>query len=167
MTQKLYSELEANHILNQFPQEIIAEFLTLASRFKSKPSLVGEEHVYVPEGWAYNIFGNCIVIRYQDGEQERKEFFVPEIRIDFLHTDVIEAKKSIMKRLALGYCSCGKRMPTIQALLYVADLIERKGILNLPFRIFGHILSIPFSIWIFMRPEHQLSIMYNRHPKCL
>ena len=164
----VYSADEAKRVLDTFPSDKLSELLKLAKRAKLDPQVVeSHETVSLPEGWVYELCGNCIFARYQDGEQERKEFYSPQIYIEFMFTGKIEAKKSIVKRPALGYCSCGKRMPVVQGLLWAGDMIDRKGFSQFPARAVGYIVSLPLAVWVMLRPIQQYSLMFNRHPKCL
>ena len=121
----------------------------------------------MPDGWVYQIFGNCIIAAYQDGKQERKSFFVPRIWIEFKYVDKIKAKKSVDERLALGYCSCGKPMPFAQALLWATDMIERKGLWSLPSKAIGYTFGFFLSIYLNISDKQQLSLQFNRHWSCL
>jgi hypothetical protein len=168
MDARVYREDEAKRILDAFPPETLDELLELAARGKEdEQAIINHEKITLPEGWEYQAFANCIVARYQDGEQERKEFYYPEISIDFLDTDEIEVKKSIEKRLALGYCSCGKPMPFVQRLLWANDLIERKGFKEFPARLTGYAVILSLLVWAKVRPVHQWSLAFNLHPECL
>ena len=164
----MYSADEAKRILDAFPADKLDELLELAVRAKQNPQVVkSHKTIAIPDGWAYALYGNCIIARYQDGEQERKEFYLPQIYIEFIYTEKIEAKKSVEIRLALGYCSCGRRMPVVQGLLWAKDMTERKGILQLPARAAGYAVGLSLLAWVAVRPIHQYSLTFNRHPDCL
>lgn len=168
MNQHVYSEREAQRILDAFPHDKLNDLVKLAERAKEDGRVIENyKEIVLPEGWAYGLYTNCIIARYQDGEQERKEFFLPQIWIEFLDADTIVAKKSVETRLALGFCSCGKPMPVIQGLLWANDMIEQKGILATHSRIAGYATALFFALWIRVRPIHQYSLAFNRHPHCL
>ncbi len=168
MEPHLYSKAEAERVLSSFPSDMLSELLKLAERAKTDQSVIkNHERITLPEGWAYVLYGNCVLARYQDGEQERKAFFVPQIYIEFAYTESIEAKKSVLERLPLGYCSCGKVMPLAQKLLWASDMAELKGIRNLHYRVVGYTVGFFIGLWIWLRPIHQYSLMFNRHPSCL
>ena len=168
MDKHVYDADEANAILDAFPANKLAELLELAEHAKQDPQVIeSHERVILPDGWVYELCGNCILARYQDGEQERKEFYLPQIYIEFKYTDKIEAKKSVGKRLALGYCSCGKRMSVVQGLLWTNDMTEHTGILHVPSRMLGYSVAFFIGLYVWMRPIHQYSLMFNRHPDCL
>ena len=161
----IYSEAQAYFALDQFPRKTLDELISLAKaaklsggNFKSLPK------VTLPEGWAYQIFGNCIIARCQDGEQERKAFFVPEILIEFECVEKVEAKESVEKRLALGYCSCGRPIHFLQDLLSASDKIESKNWFR---RALGHIQGFFLALRLKLNPVHMFSLQFNRHPDCL
>ena len=122
MDQHLYTKQEAEIVLKSFPPTNLDELVTLAKRAKSNSGVITDhERIDLPDGWAYQMYGNAILVRYLDGEQERKPFFVPSIRIEFEYADSIEPEKSVFERLTLGFCSCGKSMPFIRLLLVASD----------------------------------------------
>ena len=165
---RIYSEVEAERILNAFPPDKLDELLKLARHAKDNPEIIrNHESIPLPAGWAYGLYANCIIARYQDGEQERKAFFMPQIWIEFQNSDIITAKKSIGKRLALGYCSCGKSMPLIKVLLWATDLIEHKWFLSPFSKTLGYTVGAFIGLWILVRPIHKYSLIFNRHPDCL
>ncbi len=168
MSSHVYSADEAQRILHAFPSGKLNELLKLAAQAKYDPQTIkSHERILLPEGWEYEVYGNCIIARYQDGEQERRAFFAPQILIEFEYTDTIEAKKSVVQRFALGYCSCGKRMPFVQGLLWAIDMAELKGIRHLPARGLGYTVGFFLALWVLVCSIHQYSLTYNRHPNCL
>lgn len=169
MEQHVYSEAEAKRILDEFPPAKLSELLVLAWRAKRDHKSIDWERdrPSLPEGWNCALFGNCIIARYRDGEQERKMFFVPSVYIEFEYGSAVEADKSVLTRFALGHCSCGKPIPMLQKLLWATDMVERKGLLYLPHRILGGMVGIAIGLWLLAHPIHQYSLAYNRHPECL
>lgn len=168
MNAHVYCRNVAERILDSFPSGKIEELLKLATRAKQDPAIIGNhKRVLLPEGWEYALYGNCIIARYQDGEQERETFFLPQIWIEFQLADTIEAKKSVEQRLALGYCSCGKSMPLARAILWATDQINHKGVFRLFFKSIGYTVHTLLGLWVLVRPMHRYSLMFNRHPDCL
>lgn len=169
MESHVYSEDEAKRILDEFPQAKIDELLDLARRAKCDFKSIDESpyRPILPAGWECALYDNCIIARYQDGEQDRKPFFVPQIWIEFKFAHTIEAKKTILPRLALGYCSCGKPIPILQKMLWATDMVSQKGLFHLPHRMVGNTVGIALALWVLAHPVHQYSLVFNRHPECL
>lgn len=169
MEQHVYSEAEAQRILDEFPQAKLRELLVLAWRAKRDFKSVDRDRdrPSLPEGWDCAMYANCIIVRYQDGQQERKRFFVPNIFIEFEFASAIEARKSVLTRYEIGYCSCGKPIPMLQKMLWAADMIDRKGVLCFPHRALGYTAGATLVLWAYLRPVHWFSLGLNRHPECL
>jgi hypothetical protein len=167
--QYVYSRDEAERIVDAFPVEKLDELIKLAIKAKSDPtpSINLRETILMPEGWVYQIFDNCVIATYSDGDQERNEFFVPRIWIEFAYVDKIEAEKSVQKRLALGYCSCGKRMPFVQAILLATDMVEHEGFWSLPSKALGYSMGFILGIYLTFSAKQQMSLQFNRHWSCL
>ncbi len=164
----VYCMDEAEQIVDAFPASKLAELIEIATSFKRDPALIGEhKQISMPEGWIYNVFANCIIVAYQDGDQERKAYFVPRISIEFNYIDEIVVKKYVSERHALGNCSCGKKMPFVQTALWATNMIERKGILSLPSKVIGYTTGFCLGIYLNFSQKQQLSLMFNRHWSCL
>jgi hypothetical protein len=164
----VYSKDEAQRIVDAFPADKLAALITLATNAQqNSASIRSHMPIVLPDGWVYQIFGNCVIAAYQDGDQERKAFFVPRIWIDFKYVDRIEANKSVEERLALGYCSCGKRMPFAQALLWATDMVEHKGFWSLPSKAIGYTVGFFLGIYLNFSGKQQMSLQFNRHYTCL
>ncbi|MDO8516429.1 MAG: hypothetical protein Q7S28_04205, partial [bacterium] len=167
---KVYPREEAERILNEFPQAKLDELLGLAEQAeRSKEALqivYRQKHIDLPEGWRYEINGNCIVARYLDGEQGRQAFFVPQIWINYVryvNETNPRVTKSIFERLPLGFCGCGKPMRYVQLLIKAMDMIELKGLRHLPIKVCGCALGMLLLVWLRVRPIHQYSLLFNRH----
>ena len=164
----VYSKDEAQRIVDAFPSDKLDELTALATSVKNDPALVlSHTPISLPDGWEYQVFGNAIAAAYQDGEQERKTFFIPHIFIEFWDIGKIEAKKSIIERFAIGYCSCGKRMPFFQACLWATDMVERQGFWSLPSKAIGYPVGMILAMWLLFDQKQQWSMVCNRHYTCL
>ncbi len=163
-----YSRDDAECVLDAFPEEKLNELCALAANIERNPILARTHSaISLPEGWAYAAFSNCIVAAYQDGDQERKEFFVPQIVIQFLYVSKMTITKTVFRRFALGYCSCGKPMPLARTLLWAADMIGRKDFWSLPSKAIGYVVGFTLGLWLKMSSVQQYSLLFNRHPDCL
>ena len=164
----VYSKDEAQRIAEAFPADKLDELIELATSFKSDLTLIGEHKpISMPEGWVYQVYGNCIILTYQDGDQEREKYFVPRIWIEFDNVVEIEVKKYVNERLALGYCSCGKQMPLLKALLWATDMVERKSFWSLPSKAIGYTAGLFLGIYLSFSVKQQMSLQFNRHWSCL
>lgn len=168
MLQRLYLHSQAQEILDSFPPNKLDDLISLAKAIRLDNRLIpNHTRIILPKGWYYEVCPNCIIVRYQDGEQVRKEFYVPDITITFLYVEEIKVVKSLLKRLPLGYCSCGEKMRLLSALLWATDLAEQKGWINAPKRFLGFTIAFVLILWIRTHRIHEYSLIYNRHPKCL
>lgn len=156
--QKILEEFCAEHLIVLTTRAELARHDWYAARELGPPAL--------PEGWFTGFSGNSIFARYQDGKQERQTFYVPSIYIDFElnEGESLCPKVEVITRRALGYCSCGRRMPLAQLLLRAHDMVESKQWLS---RLGGRILGFAVGMWVSMSPAHQDSLIFNCHPKCL
>ncbi len=166
--ERVYLEGEAQRLVDAFPAEKLNELLSLAKQAQLDSTVIGSHtRVSMPDGWVYGMYTNCILVAYQDGEQERKAFFVPRIAIHFLFVDEVKAEKSVLKRLPLGYCSCGKPMLFLQMTLWAHDMIERKGPWSYLSKTIGYVAGFFLGIHWYFSGKQQLSLQFNRHWSCL
>src|SRR4051812_14700577 len=128
MESHVSSRAEAERILYAFPPESLEDLCAIAeiARLNEEESPLLRRKVEttrLPYGWAAAMGGNCIIIRYEDGKQERQAFHVPEICIEFRYMDPdadqnkVCIKKSVIERHPLGVCTCGKPIPFAQMIL--------------------------------------------------
>jgi len=159
--QKVKTKEGAERVLTDFPEKILNE-IVLAVNISKKALGEYVDHMTLPSDWYCALYGNCLTLRYKDGEQEEERFYVPCIDIYF--EPELDVKRSIMERYPLGFCSCGKAVPVLQHILRVSKGLESKNI-------FVWLLANvdAFILWCRLRifPVHQYSILYNKHPKCL
>lgn len=168
--ERVYCKEEAERILASFPAEKMDELLVLAHTAYDdfKKAQMAKRKIILPEGWHCILYGNCIDLRYLDGDTDlERTFYVPEISIDFLYKPEIVPKKTVLERLALGHCSCGKPIPVIQALVWSGRMTQNKGIFWPITKPLGFVAMYIVCMYINMSPHHQQSMRFNRHVKCI
>ena len=159
---KLRLPKDAQRVLNEFPEELLWEIIMLANSFRNSDLRNWPDHIKLPDGWNHSACQNAILLRYEDGEQEKTEFFVPAISIFFL--DGTKIIREVITRLQFGFCSCGKPIKIIRQLLRANDNLESE---HWPDRMIGVIQRIFLKIKLTCFPIHQWSLLFNRHLNCL
>lgn len=160
-TAKIKNKKIAEKMLADFSENTLQNLVKILIERKEdfREDIVG--WLYSSE-WDYALFANCLSIHYGDGEQERKAFYVPSIDIYF--DPRLDIKREVIKRLPLGFCSCGKPIPIIQHLLSVNDGLESKCMAR---RFIARINSAILWIRLRINSKHLLALQFNRHPSCL
>ncbi len=158
---------EAYRVLNEFPADTLEAVVTLVELAREdldRATQIGPPEL--PDGWEGYLSGGCFYAKYQEGLSDRETRYVPMIYIPFHDIDAqepIRVQKSVITRLGPGICSCGQRMPIVQACIWARHLQLSKRSLSV---LVGHLAESMVCLWARVSPASLHALKTRRHYGC-